>query len=46
MRPFLTRGTKDKDRCIVLLGEELQRCGVFERVDGILFCEFLGEGDA
>lgn len=45
MRTFLARRAKDQERSIVLLGEKLEGSGVFERVDGVLLGEFLGEWD-
>ncbi len=43
MRTLFARGTEHQDGRIVLLGEKLERRSVFEGVDGVLFCEFLGE---
>lgn len=43
MRALLLTASKDEEGGIVLLGEELERGGVFKRVDGVLLGEFLGE---
>jgi len=45
MWAFLAGGTEDQNRSVVLLGEEFERCGVFEWVDGILLSKFLSERD-
>lgn len=46
MWAFLIRGTEDKERSIVFLGEELEGSGVFEGVDGVFLGEFFGQRDA
>ena len=45
MRAFLARGPEDQQGSIVLLGEELEGCDIFEWVDGILLGELFGEGN-
>lgn len=44
VRPLLARRAKDQNGGIVLLGEELERGGVVEGVDGVLLGELLGQG--
>ena len=43
MRAFLARGAEDEEGGVVLLGEELERGGVFEGMDFVFLGEFLGE---
>lgn len=43
MRALLGGAPKDQKRSVVLFGEELERGGVLEGVDRVLFCEFLGQ---
>ena len=44
MRTLLLSAPEDHETGVVLFGEELERGGVLEGVDGILLGEFLGEG--
>jgi len=46
MRSLLRRRSEDEQRGVVLLGEELEGCGVFEWVDSVLLGEFFGERDS
>lgn len=44
VRALLLAAAEDEEAGVVLLGEELERGGVLERVDGVLLGELLGEG--
>lgn len=46
MGALLLAASKDEQRGVVLLREELERCGILKRVDGVLLGEFFGKRQA